>query len=78
MKRSFLIMCFSLGLTACGNPSVEELVADVDLLNDALEECSEMSRNDADDSELCSRAEKAMVQVSQEAAADMLKSLFGR
>ena len=51
-----------LALTACGTPSVEELSADKDLMQEAITECMAMAPAEAAESELCMNANKAKME----------------
>ncbi|WP_448564125.1 EexN family lipoprotein [Thalassotalea ganghwensis] len=59
-------------LTACGTPTVEELVKDPNLLAEVIEECQEEMMQD-ELSEKCKNAQKAMGKVG----VNLLKNMLG-
>jgi len=73
-KKILLIAASALMLSACGTPTVEELVDDPQLLSEVLEECRTlMMQGKAGDYEKCTNAQTATVKMTQ----NMVKGFLG-
>jgi len=46
VKKTFLIVALSLGLAACGTPTVEDFKKDPDKLKVQIEKCNEMKSDE--------------------------------
>ena len=66
MKKTFLIVALSLGLAACGTPTVEDFKKDQDKLKVQIEKCNEMKRSEIEKSEACQNAASAYISLSIE------------
>ena len=75
MRKLLLIIPFAFVITACGAPTVEELVADPELLKATIAECLELSPSDVVDSEACANVQAANMQLINGMAQDSLKKL---
>lgn len=72
LLRKTLLAAPVLLLTACGTPTVKELVEDPELLAEVLEECQKEMMQD-EPSEKCKNAQKAM----RKAGSNLLKNMLG-
>jgi len=59
VKKTFLIAALSLGLAACGTPTVEDFKKDQKRLVAQIEKCNEMKPSEIEKSEACQNAVKA-------------------
>ena len=80
MKKLLAVFCASAALAACGTPSVDDLLADPELLQKTFTECSQMSAQKAQNDEACVNAMKAFsirtserVQSTMDSVADALR-----
>jgi|TARA_B110000116_G_C16750029_1_gene542885 hypothetical protein len=62
MKKILILLPMIMALTACGDPSVADMVADESLLKKTMNKCSKMSLQELSDSELCRNASKANIE----------------
>lgn len=75
MKKSLLILPLALILTACGAPSVEDLIEDQELLSEITVKCNTLLAQGKDTkTEECINAKKAMMQMSK----NIMKGLYGK
>ncbi len=75
MKKTFLIVALSLGLAACGTPTVEDFKKDQKRLVAQLEKCNEMKPAEIEKSEACQNAVKAYQELAMEG---LFKAFTGR
>lgn len=74
IKKILLIATSALMISACGTPSVKDLVEDPELLSEVLQECQTlMMQGKASDSEKCTNAQAATIKVTQ----NVVKGLLG-
>jgi hypothetical protein len=60
MKKLFLVLPFVCLITACGDPSVEDLLEDQELLGKTMQECiAKAAQGEKDTSEKCNNANEA-------------------
>ncbi|WP_428087999.1 EexN family lipoprotein [Candidatus Thioglobus sp.] len=65
MKKLLLILPFTFLITACGEPSVEDLVEDKGLLAQTIKECLvEAVKGEKSNSKKCANANEAQKQLS--------------
>ena len=72
MKKTALIVLATLGLTACGAPSVEDFKKDQDKLQAQIEKCQEMKPSEVRESEACQNAATAVQQLMVEGLGSLL------
>jgi hypothetical protein len=66
MKKFFLVVPFACLMTACGDPSVEDLLGDPELLGKTMQECEEkMAQGKGDDSESCKIVTEAQKKMAE-------------
>lgn len=75
IKKSGAVLFLAFGLTACGVPTVEELVEDPELLQESVEECKSLSLGEMKDSELCNNVTEAVVKSSMIKLNDFMKGM---
>lgn len=75
MKKSIAVMFVTFGLTACGIPTVEDLVEDPELLEESVEECKSLSLAEMKESELCNNVTEAVVKSSMKKLNDFMKGM---
>lgn len=74
MKKILLLSSSIFLLTACGTPTVEDLIEDPQLLAEVTMECQTLMAQGKDTNiEKCQNAQKAALKMSK----NMMKGLFG-
>ncbi|ABG38917.1 hypothetical protein Patl_0387 [Paraglaciecola sp. T6c] len=74
MKKYMLILPLVCGLSACGTPSVEDLVDDPELLSEVLATCTEkLMKGEEVKTEECQNATEAQKQILN----NVMKGLLG-
>jgi hypothetical protein len=83
MKKQAIVMILAASLAACSVPTVDELVANPDLLAESQIECADMESQEAANEELCKNAARAQNEINANAAqavfdnvSDLLKGIF--
>ena len=83
MKKMLFTIPLAAFLTACGAPSVEDLVDDPKLLKEVGERCAEMKRSEVKEDASCQNLQKAAEALMKEqmdaikgASKDMMKSIL--
>ena len=75
MKRSMLIVACAVGLSACGEPSVQDFIDDRELLSNTLIDCAALvAKGQESDTVTCNNALAAQKQVAK----NMVDGLFGK
>ena len=76
MKKIFLALPFVFLITACGDPSVDDLIEDPELLGKVFQECMVKSaQGKVDDSEKCKNAAEAQKKMARAIYNNAIKSL---
>ncbi len=66
MKKRFALTSLILTLTACGTPSVEDLIDDPELLAEVVQECTmKMAQGKSIETEACQNAGAAQKQMAE-------------
>ena len=79
MKKTVFIIPLVTMLTACGAPSVEDLMEDPELLGEITLECNTLMAQGKDTkTEECINARKAMTQMSKNMMKGMMKGVYGK
>ena len=75
MKKVFLALPVAMMLTACGTPSVEDILENNDLAKELTLECQQMTRNEIADSQKCTNLVLAMKKVQKKQIKKMMGDL---
>ncbi len=74
MKKLLVVLPLVFGLSACGTPSVEDLVDDPELLSEVLEECTaKLMKGEDVKTEECQNATEGQKQILN----NVMKGLLG-
>lgn len=76
MKKMLFVASLVLLLSACGSPSVDDLVEDQELLAETVQECSKLMMEGKDtDTEKCKNAQLVQQKVEENMTERLMKQL---